>query len=151
MVIKDDDPAKPDAWLIVPTRGHRHRGPAGAAPAGGRLLELRLGCRPRALPGPPQDLGLAINSKAGRSQDLLHIHISCVLPAVRDALAAAPIGPEWAAEPFVELAGHAYNARKVAALEPSPFLLLAELPGARDDMADQSLGVIGSADGGFSC
>ena len=47
------------------------------------------------------------------------------------------------------LDGHAYNARRVASLDRSPFLLLRELPGARDDMAAQSLAVIGAPGGGF--
>ena len=98
---------------------------------------------------PPQAMGLAINSNAGRSQDLLHIHISCVRPEVAPALARAPIGLAWAAAPFVTFDGDRYDARKVAGLAPSPFLLLRELPEARADMAAQSLAVIGAADGGF--
>ena len=99
---------------------------------------------------PVADRALAINSKAGRSQNLLHIHISCVLPEVaRRRSPAQPSAPDWAAQPFLHFGDHAYNVRKVAALDPSPFLLLAELPGARADMAGQSLAVIGSADGGF--
>jgi CDP-diacylglycerol pyrophosphatase len=150
VVIRDDSPDKPHAWLIVPTaevtgiEDPRALRPPVAAfwslgwRVGGELLDRRR-----------EDIGLAINSKPGRTQDLLHIHISCVLPAVRDALAAAPIGPEWAPEPFLELAGDAYNVRRVASLDPSPFLRLAELPGARADMAEQSLGVIGSGDGWY--
>ena len=72
-----------------------------------------------------------------------------MLPEVRDALAGAAIGPDWAARPFLRFGDHAYNVRKVASLDPSPFLRLAELPGARADMAGQSLAVVGSADGGF--
>ena len=98
---------------------------------------------------PPQAMALAINSKAGRSQDLLHIHISCVRPEVAAGLARAPIGPAWAAAPFVTFDGDRYNARKVAGLAPSPFLVLRELPEARADMAAQSLAVIGAADGCF--
>jgi len=37
----------------------------------------------------------------------------------------------------------------VARLEPSPFLLLRDLPGAAEDMAGQSLAVVGHADGGY--
>ena len=151
VIIKDDDPEKPKAWLIVPDREvtgiespavfrlpvagfWRYGWDAGAALLAGE---------------PVADRALAINSKAGRSQDLLHIHISCVLPEVRDALAGAAIGPDWAARPFLRFGDHAYNVRKVASLDPSPFLRLAELPGARADMAGQSLAVVGSADGGF--
>ena len=151
VVIRDDSPAKPEAWLIVPDREVTGiESPAVFDPPvadfwrygwdlGGRLLPERAAA----------DRGLAINSEAGRSQDLLHIHISCVLPKVRAALAGAAIGPDWAPAPFLRLGTHDYNVRKVAALDPSPFLRLAELPGARADMGEQSLAVIGAADGGF--
>ena len=36
------------------------------------------------------DLALAVNSRVGRSQDQLHIHIDCIRPKVRDALARDP-------------------------------------------------------------
>jgi CDP-diacylglycerol pyrophosphatase len=151
VVIKDDSPEKPEAWLIVPDREVSGiESPAVFRPpvadfwrygweVGARLLAAH----------PPADRGLAINSEAGRSQDLLHIHISCVLPGVQAALARAAVGPEWAPAPFFRFGEDLYNVRKVAALEPSPFLRLAELPGARADMAGQSLAAIGSADGGF--
>ena len=35
---------------------------------------------------PRDDIGLAINSLRGRSQDQLHIHIDCIRPDVRAAL-----------------------------------------------------------------
>ncbi len=72
-----------------------------------------------------------------------------MLPEVRATLATASIGPDWAAAPFFHFGKDVFNVRKVATLEPSPFLRLAELPGARADMAEQSLAVIGSADGGY--
>ena len=64
-------------------------------------------------PVPREDLGLAINSKYGRSQNQLHIHIDCVRPDVRQALTAnqGRIGPRWAALD-VDLAGHRYLARR---------------------------------------
>jgi CDP-diacylglycerol pyrophosphatase len=150
VVIKDDDPAKPDGYLIVPDREVTGiEDPRALRPPVASFWRYGWEAGRQLVPAPPEGLGLAINSKPGRSQDLLHIHISCVAPEVRDALAAATIGPEWAAQPFLELRGDVYNARKVATLDRSPFLLLAELPGARADMAEQSLGVVGSADGGF--
>jgi CDP-diacylglycerol pyrophosphatase len=151
VVIKDDSPEKPKAWLIVPD--HEVTGiesPAVFRPPVLDFWSYGWEAGEGLLAGhPPADRGLAINSVAGRTQDLLHIHISCVLPEVRDALAGAAIGPDWAAEPFLRFGDHAYNVRKVDSLVPSPFLRLAELPGARADMGEQSLAVIGSADGGF--
>jgi CDP-diacylglycerol pyrophosphatase len=150
VVIKDDSPAKPDAWLVVPTAPVTGiEDPRALTPPVVAFWSLGWDVGRRLLGRPPQAIGLAINSKPGRTQDLLHIHISCVGPAVRAALAAAPVGPEWAPAPFLKLRGNAYNVRKVASLDPSPFLRLLELPGARADMADQSLGVIGAADGWY--
>jgi CDP-diacylglycerol pyrophosphatase len=155
VVIKDDSPEKPRAWLIVPD--HEVTGiesPAVFRPPVADFWRYGWEAGERLLPGHPAgDRGLAINSKAGRTQNLLHIHISCVQPAVRAALAGAEargaIGGDWASGPFLRLGDDLYNVRKVAALDPSPFLRLAELPGARADMGEQSLAAIGSGDGGF--
>ena len=148
VVIKDDDRAKPYAWLLVPSTdvtGIEDPAVFVAPVAGFWAVGWQVG---RGLvPAPPEGLGLAINSVAGRSQNLLHIHVSCVLPEVRAALATATIGPDWAGAPFLTLAGQRFNARRVVRLEPSPFLLLRDLPGAVEDMAAQSLAVIGRAGG----
>jgi CDP-diacylglycerol pyrophosphatase len=150
VVIKDDSPDKPDAWLIVPTAPATGiEDPRALTPPVAAFWSLGWDAGRRLLDRPPEAIGLAINSKPGRTQDLLHIHISCVAPEVRAALAAAPVGPEWASAPFLQLRGDAYNVRKVASLDPSPFLRLLELPSARADMVDQSLGVIGAADGWY--
>src|SRR5579862_2608955 len=63
---------------------------------------------------PRDDLSLAINSVYGRTQNQLHIHIDCVTPAVRDALAKniAALGDKWASFP-VKLAGHEYRAMRL--------------------------------------
>jgi len=98
-------------------------------------------------PVPREDLALAINSKYGRSQNQLHIHIDCVRPDVRQALSAnqGRIGPRWA--PLdVDLAGHRYHARRVDGADlgsANPFHLLAEDPQARADMGRETLAVIG--------
>jgi CDP-diacylglycerol pyrophosphatase len=150
VVIKDEDRAKPYAWLLVPSTdvtGIEDPAVFAAPVAGFWQVGWQVGRR--LVPAPPEGLGLAINSVAGRSQNLLHIHVSCVEPGVRAALAAAEIGPDWAAEAWLDLAGQRFNARRVERLEPSPFLLLRDLPGAAEDMGEQSLAVVGSADGGF--
>jgi CDP-diacylglycerol pyrophosphatase len=94
------------------------------------------------------DLSLAVNSVFGRSQNQLHIHIDCLRPEVRAALARhlAGIGDRW--RPFpVPLAGHRYIARRL--LRPdlagvNPFLLLAEAaPAVRAHMGDYTLVVAG--------
>ena len=150
VVIKDDNPAKSDAYLIVPdTEITGIEDPKALRPPVVEFWSYGWQVGEQLLGRPPADIGLAINSEAGRSQNLLHIHISCGLPVVRDALDAARIGAGWASEPFVSFRGHHYNARKLASLADSPFLLLRELPEARRDMAAQSLAVIGSGKGGY--
>ncbi len=150
VVIKDRDRTKPYAWLLVPSTdvtGIEDPAVFEAPVAGFWQIGWQVGRR--LVPAPPEGLGLAINSVAGRSQNLLHIHVSCVAPEARAALASAPIGTDWAAEPFIEVEGQRFNARRVDRLEPSPFLLLRDLPGAAEDMGGQSLAVIGAADGGY--
>jgi CDP-diacylglycerol pyrophosphatase len=63
----------------------------------------------------PRDaIVLAINSSVGRSQDQLHIHIDCVRPDVRKALAGNldKVGEAWAPFP-IPLAGHSYQAIRI--------------------------------------
>jgi len=97
-------------------------------------------------PVPPEDIALAINSKYGRSQNQLHIHIDCVRPEVRQALNANQrlIGPSWSVL-NVDLAGHRYSARRLEGADlgsSDPFRLLAEDPQARADMGRETLVVI---------
>jgi CDP-diacylglycerol pyrophosphatase len=93
-------------------------------------------------------VGLAINSSLARSQNQLHIHIDCVRPDVRSALAAriGEIGTAWAPLSF-DLAGHRYFGRRLAApdlAQQNPFKLLADgLPSARENMGQESLAVVG--------
>jgi CDP-diacylglycerol pyrophosphatase len=150
VVIKDDDPAKPAAWLLVPSTDVTGiEDPAVFQAPVALFWQIGWEAGRDLVPAFRDGLGLAINSKAGRSQNLLHIHISCLRPDVRAAIAAADIGPDWADAPFLPLAGQTFNARRVPRLEPSPFLLLRDLPGAAEEMANQSLAVVGHPGGGY--
>jgi CDP-diacylglycerol pyrophosphatase len=98
---------------------------------------------------PRDDLSLAINSVYGRSQNQLHIHIDCVAPAVRDAVAKdiATLGDKWA--PFPEpLAGHQYRALRIGedGLDRvNVFQRIADsFQGARQAMDKQTLVVVGA-------
>jgi CDP-diacylglycerol pyrophosphatase len=102
----------------------------------------------------PRDwASLALNSAPGRTQDQFHIHIDCVRAEVRNALLRhiTEIGSRWA--PFPEpLAGAPYQAVAVDGddLYADPIRLLADgVDGARTDMADRTLVVVGryGADG----
>jgi CDP-diacylglycerol pyrophosphatase len=146
VVIRDDDPAKPRAWLLVPDV--EVTGIEDSRVLVPPVVEFwRYGWQVGEGLLPGERLALAINSRGGRTQDLLHIHVSCLAPAVAAALASATVGSGWTTG--LTLDGHAYHARRVAALEPSPFLLLRELPGAGEDMGAQSLAVTAAPGGGF--
>jgi CDP-diacylglycerol pyrophosphatase len=124
------DPALPNYWR--------------AAWAARSYLNARL---PHELPR--DAIGLAINAASRRSQDQLHIHIDCVATDVRDALAAygARLGGDWHVLPFT-LRGRRYWARRLDSADLSdaaPFRLLADgVPGAKGDMAEETLVAIGA-------
>jgi CDP-diacylglycerol pyrophosphatase len=93
-------------------------------------------------------LSLAVNSKLARTQSQLHIHIDCIRPDVRATLLKlrASIGATWAplAEP---VGGHGYWAMRLMGSTLAghdPFKLLAQgVPGARADMKQRTLVVVG--------
>jgi CDP-diacylglycerol pyrophosphatase len=93
------------------------------------------------------DVVLAVNSIAGRSQNQLHIHIDCIRPDVRAAIAAhlAALGRHWAPFPAPLPAGP-YVARIVRSRNlggVNPFRLLAGgVPGAAAEMGRWTLGVV---------
>lgn len=107
---------------------------------------------PAAVTANRNDVGLAINSVEGRSQNQLHIHISCVQPSVMHELNAMQnqIGTSWSKP--LPLGEHAYSAMRVeaATLENvDPFFLLLKLKDARQHMGEQTLVVVGATwDGG---
>jgi CDP-diacylglycerol pyrophosphatase len=93
-------------------------------------------------------VGLAVNQRRARSQDQLHIHMSCLRPSAFDALRreATRIGTTWT---IVEIDGHAYNAKRIMGenlLSANPIRLLSEgIPGAREQLADYTLLVAGES------
>jgi CDP-diacylglycerol pyrophosphatase len=97
---------------------------------------------------PRDDVGLAINSIAGRSQDQLHIHVDCIRSDLQETLRQhqASMGSQWA--PLdVSFAGHHYLVMWVPGESlgsNNPFRLLAQgLPGAEKNMGDRTLVVVG--------
>ncbi len=93
-------------------------------------------------------IALAVNSAMGRSQDQLHIHIDCVRPEVRAALAEhmSEIGRTWAELSF-DLRGRRYFALRLEAAAlatQDPFKLMASGLAASSDMARETLVVIGA-------
>ena len=101
---------------------------------------------------PDNVISLTINSTSGRTQNQLHIHISCLREDVRGQLDqyANTLNTEWRVFPLA-LAGNSYIARKVSAAEfsqRSPFIMLAsQVPQAREHMGRYSLAMAKLADG----
>ena len=92
---------------------------------------------------PDDDILLALNSRHGRTQNQLHIHISCIDAAVKTTLArmADRIGPQWTVlpQPFD---GHRYIARRVSTAvlaHESAARLLASHGNARTHMGDYGM------------
>ncbi|MDE2583251.1 MAG: CDP-diacylglycerol diphosphatase [Rhodospirillales bacterium] len=140
--------------LLIPTaRVTGIEDPAVRAPGAPDYLQLAWASRGTvsALAGralPRQDLALAVNSIAGRTQNQLHIHIDCIDPKVRGALAArlGAIGTRWARFPGT-LPGGPYLVRRLNSPDlagVNPFRLLAEqVPGAAAAMGRWTLGLAG--------
>ena len=103
-------------------------------------------------PLPREAVALTVNSQWGRSQNQLHIHVSCVRPELSARLQQAGIGLQW--QPLADgINGHAYLARAVPGETldgVQPFRLLAdEVAGASGQMGSYTLAVIATrlADG----
>jgi CDP-diacylglycerol pyrophosphatase len=150
-VVKDT--REPTHILLVPT--HRISGiesPALLAPEAPNYWEDAWRARSHfeRLVGRPvarSDFGMAINSRFGRTQDQLHIHVDCLWPQVARALREATphVGAAWA--PLgVPLLGDSYEARRIDGedLTRDPFKLLASGdPEARADMGAYGLAAVG--------
>jgi CDP-diacylglycerol pyrophosphatase len=153
-LLKDNAPSKPQQYLLIPTaRVTGIEDPAVLAPnapdwfaaawAGRGLVAQKL--------GRPLDRSwviLAINSPTARSQMQLHIHVGCVLPAIRAELESrAAMQPGiWSAPDFLD-GRHPYRVMRITGEElgpPTPFQRLATLPTARADMGGYSLAVVGA-------
>ena len=98
---------------------------------------------------PRDKIGMAINSAATRSQDQLHIHVSCVAPRVADFLRRHQGEIRGAWSPMrVRLAGHRFLAMKIeteSLSQADPFKLLAHhAPSNMFSAGRQTLAVIGA-------
>lgn len=94
------------------------------------------------------ELGLAVNSAWGRSQDQLHIHIDFVGLEVRDAIG------RWlrdgAMRSSIELFGHTYRIVHVAALpRPTPFQRAATASDTLEQREGNTIAMVGDGDSGF--
>ncbi|UII69001.1 CDP-diacylglycerol diphosphatase [Pseudomonas sp. HN11] len=99
-----------------------------------------------------QFISVAINSRYGRSQNQLHVHIACLRPDVYIALNQQTLDEQWRTLP-VQLMGHTYNARILSAADAEvhdPLAVLRDYVDARgDSMSQYSLLMTPRADGNF--
>jgi CDP-diacylglycerol pyrophosphatase len=152
IILKDNSPRKPAAYLIIPTiRVTGIEDKQIFLPPVVDFWNYAWQQAQLLVKKPAADIGLAINSVRGRTQNQLHIHIACVLPAVARTLTdnAGRIGsrPATAIKLMLPPAGDSYRVIKVSAGlsgADSPFNLVAAMPGAGGDMGAQSIAVVGS-------
>jgi CDP-diacylglycerol pyrophosphatase len=94
------------------------------------------------------DIGMAINSRTGRTQDQMHIHVDCLDARLKQALAGAKLSTQrWSTLNLKPWAGR-YHAKRLAenGLERNVFQTVAkEIPGARTSMGLQKIAVAGVA------
>lgn len=150
-------PGEPTHSVVMPTdtvaglEAPVLRGPRGAA-----YWRAALAARPLVsdvLKGKlsPAEVGLAVNSAWGRSQDQLHIHLDCLKPSVLKAVRAhgRQVRHTWSRFP-VPLAGDRYYALRVPEAEAAqfnPFAALHTLPGARPDLHRTSFAALATPPG----
>ncbi|WP_455820525.1 CDP-diacylglycerol diphosphatase [Pseudomonas cerasi] len=93
---------------------------------------------------------LAVNSRWGRTQNQLHVHISCLRPDIRQQLDAlnTQLNDKWQS---LRLGSHDYQVRVISRDEfkrTSPFIRIAnELPGARESMGSYGIAIAALSDG----
>ncbi|MCX7383640.1 MAG: CDP-diacylglycerol diphosphatase [Alphaproteobacteria bacterium] len=141
-ILKDNAADKPYHYLAIPTA--KVTGIEDPSVLADRSFEVAWDNRALVAtklgrPLPRAAYALAVNSRNGRSQSQLHIHIDCIRPDIRAALDATPPGPAWAPFP-VKLDGHRVSARLIPGdtlAGINPFRLLAEQSGP--DMGDWTL------------
>jgi len=94
------------------------------------------------------DIGMAINSRYGRTQDQMHIHVDCLDARLKQALAGAKLSTQRWSTLNLKPWGR-YRVKRLAenGLEQSPFQTVArEIPGAKTRMDEQTIAVAGVTD-----
>ena len=111
-----------------------------------KLLERRVG-----RPVPREEIGLAVNSVPGRTQNQLHIHVSCIQPYVLKILVryGSVISSRHWSYLHVGHHGHPYRVRwfpgdELGARDPFKILARAD-PKARADMGQETLVILGAS------
>lgn len=100
-------------------------------------------------PIPAEDVAIALNSAWSRSQDQLHLHVSCVRPDLKARLKTLSVAPSdsWTSLPG-GWQGHPYLVRSIVGdtlegIDPIRDVA-AHVPGAADAMGHQAIAVVGA-------
>lgn len=108
----------------------------------------------RGAPVPDRAIAMAVNSRMGRTQNQLHVHVSCLRRDLRrqlDHFYPSDDG-RWHILPG-GINGYLWMARRLSTevlRRRSPFILLAEgVPGAREHMGRFGLAIVPQSDGKF--
>jgi CDP-diacylglycerol pyrophosphatase len=151
VIIKDNDPKKPVAYLLIPSKKVTGiEDPAIFNPPFVDMWE-NAAYRAEKYPGKPTvQTGMAINSISGRDQNQLHIHISCISPAVKSVLESKdkqiPIYPAQPVNLQLPPNNNTYEAVKLTGLTGanSPYNVIQSFTGVKGNMGKQSIAVVGS-------
>jgi CDP-diacylglycerol pyrophosphatase len=150
IILKDNAPTKPESFMIIPTK--RVTGIEDPEIFAMPFVDFwEYGWqRSRQYPGKAGSrTAMAINSARARSQNQLHIHISCVRPDVSRILGQdKEIGTYPAEMVTLQLPPHnnTYRVVKVTRLSgtESPYEVIQVIPGVQKNMGEQSIAVVGS-------
>lgn len=102
---------------------------------------------------PTSEYAFTLNSRSGRTQNQLHIHISCIKPDLRDRLhrLASRFGAEWQAVPG-GINGRSYQARSLTLRQLEQIgaiRMVADTLANQADLADYSLALYPLSDSQF--
>lgn len=150
VVVQDSSSSKPHGFLIIPTEqmtgieDTKNNDPKSPV----RDIWYHGWNESKDWPNADENLtGLAINSKDGRDQYQLHIHIACADKQVLDTLntlnKASKIGTDVNHPTDVTLKGHPYEALKLTGLtgDNSPFNVYRKLPHVKGFEEHQSVAI----------
>jgi CDP-diacylglycerol pyrophosphatase len=91
------------------------------------------------------DIGMAINSRPGRTQDQMHIHVDCLDVRLKKALAGAKLSTQrWSTLSLKPWGRYRVKRLPENGLERSVFIIVAkEIPRAQTSMGLQTIAVVG--------
>ena len=146
VIIKDNAPTKPEAYLLIPTMTVTEIDDEQVFAAAYVNLWANAWDQSEQYPGwGGRRIGMAINSAHARTQDQLHVHISCIDAKVAQILDEK--AKESEGRPYTVQLPPANNSYDVATVNDltdgeSPFWVAKKAAGTGERMADKSVAVV---------